>query len=95
MDEIYCLEKLITNCDKELLQITRAHFTTNCDMGLLQIATGALLQIATSLLQIAAGIANCDDRYYKLRQVLQIATLLQIATVQSIYMKKYLQYLIT
>ena len=27
------------------------------------------------LLQTATGITNCDDCYYKLRQVLQIATL--------------------
>ena len=32
----------------------------NCDKGLLQIATGTLLQIATSF------IKNCDDPYYKL-----------------------------
>ena len=43
-------------------------------MGLLQIATSAILQIATSLLQIAIGIINCDEHYCKLRQVLQIAT---------------------
>ena len=41
----YCLEKFITNCDKGLLQIARAHFITNCDRyyklrrPLLQIAT--------------------------------------------------------
>ena len=37
------------------------------------------------LLQIATGITICDNRYYncKLRHVLQIATLLQIATVHS------------
>ena len=52
-------------------------FITNCDKGLLQIATGTLLQIATNF------ITNCDNRYYKLRQVLEIATLLQIATVHS------------
>ena len=34
------------------------------------------------LLQIATGITNCDNHYYKLRQALQIATLLQITTVQ-------------
>ena len=43
-------------------------------MGLLQIATSAILQIATSLLQIAIGIINCDEHYCKLQQVLQIAT---------------------
>ena len=56
---------------KSLLQIATAHFITNCDKGLLQIATGTLLQIATSF------ITN-RDRYYKLRQ-----PLLQIATVHT------------
>ena len=64
----HCLEKFITNCDK----------------GLLQIATGKLLQIATSFITVATGITNCDSCYYKLRQVLQIATLLQIATVHRL-----------
>ena len=41
---------------------------------MLQIATADLSQIATSLLQIAIGITNCDkfitngDSYYKLQQ---------------------------
>ena len=74
----HCLEMFITNCDKGLLQIATAHFITNCDKGLLQTAT--------------SFITNCD-RYYKLRQpllqtelrqVLQIAMLLQIATVQRV-----------
>ena len=65
-------QKFITNCD--------SLFITNCDRFLLQIATAFLLQIATKLLQIATVITNCDkiitncDSYYKLRQLLQIAT---------------------
>ena len=51
---------VITNCDSSLYYKLR--------QGLLQIATGTLLQIATSF------ITNCD-RYYKLRRpLLQIAT---------------------
>ena len=50
---------------------------------LLQIAIGRLLQIATILLQITTGITNYDKSYYKLRQVLQIVTLLQIVTVHT------------
>ena len=48
-------------------------FITNCDKGLLQIATDTS-KLRQVLLQIATGITNCDNRYYKLRQVLQIAT---------------------
>ena len=65
-------QKFITNCD--------SFFITNCKKLLLQIAIAFLLQIATKLLQIATAITNCDkiitncDSYYKLRQLLQIAT---------------------
>ena len=63
MDEIYCLKKFITNCNKELLQI----------------ATGTLLQIATSF------ITKCD-RYWKLRQpLLQIATAQMLTSLASVY----------
>ena len=63
-----------------LLQIAIGCFITNCDKMLLQIATANLLQIATSLLQIATVITNSGkfitncDSYYKLRQLLQIST---------------------
>ena len=77
----YCLEKFITNCDKGLLQIATAHFITNCDSSL-------YYKLRQVLLQIATGITNCDDRYYKLRQVLQIATLLQVATVHTYLTKE-------
>ena len=40
------------------------------------------------LLQNATGITKCDRCYYKMRQVLQNATLLQNATVQRIYDKR-------
>ena len=51
----------------ELLQIATAQFITKCDRLLLQIATAFLLQSATRF------ITNCD-RYYKVRWLLQIAT---------------------
>ena len=51
----------------ELLQIATAYFITKCDGQLLQIATAFLLQSATRF------ITNCD-RYYKVRWLLQIAT---------------------
>ena len=51
----------------ELLQIATAYFITKCDGQLLQIATAFLLQSTTRF------ITNCD-RYYKVRWLLQIAT---------------------
>ena len=54
----------IINCDKMLLQIATANLL-QIATSLLQIAT--VLQIATILLQIATAITNCDN-YYKLRQ---------------------------
>ena len=50
-----------------LLQIATAYFITKCDGQLLQIATAFLLESATRF------ITNCD-RYYKVRLLLQIAT---------------------
>ena len=53
---------------------------TKCDRSLLQNASSFLLQNANVLLQNAAVITNCDgfvtkcDRYYKLRRLLQFAT---------------------
>ena len=51
----------------ELLQIATAYFIAKCDGLLLQIATAFLVQSATRF------ITNCD-RYYKVRWLLQIAT---------------------
>ena len=68
------MEKIKKNMDEILLG--KVYYK------LRQGVTGTILEIATSLLQIAIGIINCDERYYKLRQVLQIAMLLQIATVK-------------
>ena len=51
-------QKIITKCDGII---------TKCDGQLLQIATALLLQSATRF------ITNCD-RYYKVRWLLQIAT---------------------
>ena len=51
----------------ELLQFATAQFITKCDGLLLQIATAFLLQSARRF------ITNCD-RYYKVRWLLQIAT---------------------
>ena len=65
-------QKFITNCDKNLLQITTAkllQITTKFYYKLRQFyyKLRQLLQIATSLLQITTAITNCDN-YYKLRQ---------------------------
>ena len=69
-----------------LLQSATAFFITKCDGLLLQSATAFLLQSATSV------IAKCDnfitkcDRYYKVRR------LLQSATVQGDYSCRYVCY---
>ena len=63
-----------------LLQNTTAILLQKCDIGLLQNAPGFLLQNVTVLLQNATVITNCDsfitkcDSYYKMRRLLQIAT---------------------
>ena len=59
----------------ELLQFATAYFITKCDGQLLQIATAFLLQSATRF------IANCDS-YYKVRWLLQIATVYVQALAQ-------------
>ena len=58
---IILFRKFITNCHNGLLQIAKAHFTISCDGYVIQI-----LPIRFS--------TNCDDSNYKLRQLLQIAT---------------------
>ena len=57
----------------------------------LNVVSKSLLQIATrdyyKLRQLTAtrcSLTNCDDRYNKLRQVLQIVTLIKNATVQTV-----------
>ena len=53
---------------------------TKCDRSLIQNGLGFLLQNVTVLLQNATVITNCDnfitkcDSYYKIRRLLQIAT---------------------
>ena len=64
---------IITNCDSLVI--------TKWDGQLLQMATAFLLhEVRHGLLQITTGITKCDefitnyDRYYKVRWLLQIAT---------------------
>ena len=67
------------------------YFITKCDKSLLQNASGFLLQNATVLVQNVTVITNCDnfitkcDSYYKMRRLLQIAT---------VYCKKIHSYVI-
>ena len=66
-------QKFITNKDKKLLQITAALIFEKFN----------LLQITPSFITYAAVfsvITNYGKFYYKLRQVLQITTLLQITS---------------
>ena len=64
---------------QKLVEIAADRLIRNCYKILLQIATAHLLQIATSLLEIAIDITNWDkyftncDNYYKLQRLLQIA----------------------
>ena len=66
----YCLEKFVANCDKfcyKLPQLTLLQIATR---GCYKLPRLTLLQIATrGNYKIATGITNCDDSYYKLRQV--------------------------
>ena len=63
---------IITKCD--------SYFITKYDRNLLQNALGFLLQNVSVLLQNATVITNCDDfvtkcdSYYKMRRLLQTAT---------------------
>ena len=68
----------ITKYDKALLQFTRASLITNYDNLLLQFTIACLLQFSTTVITIY-------DRYYKLRQVLQFTTLLQITTEHAFH----------
>ena len=74
---------------RDILQQNATDIITKCDsyfitkfeyVSLLQNTSGFLLQNATVLLQNATVITNCDDfitkydSYYKMRRLLQIAT---------------------
>ena len=65
----YHLFQLYYKVRQVLLQSATAFVITKCDGLLLQSATAFLLQSATSV------ITKCD-RYYKVRQVLQSATII-------------------
>ena len=60
---------------KVLLQSVTASFVTKCDGLLLQSATAFLLQSATGITKCDNFITKCDS-YYKVRQLLQSATVL-------------------
>ena len=78
----------ITRCD--------SYFITKCDRSLLQNASVFLLQNTTVFLQNATVVTKCDDfitkcdRYYKMRRLLQIATV-HIKTMETycVSCKKY------
>ena len=72
-------ETLLQNAT-DIITKCYSYFITKCDISLLQNASGFLLQNATVLLQNATVITKCDDfitkcdSYYKMRRLLQIAT---------------------
>ena len=84
--------KLITKCDNLQLQSATVYIFTKCENLLLQSATAILLQSATAiflqsataiLLQSATSVITKFDRYYKVwqfyykvRQVLQSASII-------------------
>ena len=56
-------------------KVRQSNFITKCDRLLLQSASG-ITKCDRLLLQIASGITKCDRLYYKVRQVLQSATVI-------------------
>ena len=69
------------------------YFITKCDRSLLQNTSDFLLQNATVLLQNATVITNWDDfitkcdSYYKLRRLLQIATVQTLIEIIKKFLK--------
>ena len=76
---LICYNSLLQNAT-DVITKCNSYFITKCDRSLLQNASGFLLQNVTVLLQNATVITNCDsfitkcDSYYKMRRLLQIAT---------------------
>ena len=60
----------------QLLHIVTAFFITKCDNLLLQSATAILLQSVTSVITKYDGYYKVRRFYYKVRQVLQSATII-------------------
>ena len=65
-----------------LLQSATAFFITNCDGLLSQSATAFLLQSATGITKCDNFITKCD-RYYKVRRLLQSATVQKYKSIRS------------
>ena len=68
--------KFITKVRQVLLQSATAFFITKCDGLLLQSATAFLLQSATSVITKCDRYYKVWQFYYKVRQVLQSATII-------------------
>ena len=56
-------------------KVPQRNFITKCDRLLLKVASG-ITKCDRLLLQSASGITKCDRIYYKVRQVLQSATVI-------------------
>ena len=76
---------IITKCD--------SYFITKCDRNFLQNVSSFLLQNTTILLQNAIFIIKCDV-YYKMRRLLQIATiqLFKIPCLLLIHSRRNFEY---
>ena len=74
---------IIKKCD--------SYFIKKCDRSLLQNASGFFLQNATVLLQNATVIRKSDDFITKCNSYYKKRRLLQIVTVQSVYIQLALQ----
>ena len=96
----------ITKCDGLLLQSATAFllqsataiFITKCDGLLLQSATAFLLQSATSVITKCDNFITKCDRYYKVRRLLQSATvhgpLLNVSLIRFVSYSQGLVYLL-
>ena len=67
-------------------KVQQSNFIKNCDRLLLQGASG-ITKRDRLLLQSASGITKCDRLYYKVRQVLQSATVITKWDVKLVVMQ--------
>ena len=70
---LICYDSLLQNAT-DVITKCDSYFITKCDRSLLQNASGFLLQNATVIINCDDFITKYDSRY-KMRRLLQIATL--------------------
>ena len=84
---LICYDSFLQNA-KDIITKCDSYFITKCDISLLQNASGFLLQNAAVITICDDFITKCDN-YYKMRSLLQIATVHSVQAVHHIIFQNH------